>query len=66
MIAIRKENNIRNCIIIKREHIINTFAAHKEYKNEYGSISDSIMNFALRTKYNIDAVRKERKFRQLV
>lgn len=49
----------------KRERILNTFAAHKEHKIEYGSKSDTIMRFAQRTKYNIDVVRKERKFRQL-
>ena len=48
-----------------RERILNTFAAHKEHKIEYGSKSDTIMRFAQRTKYNIDVVRKERKFRQL-
>ena len=48
----------------KKERILNTFAAHKEHKIEYGSKSDTIMRFAQRTKYNIDVVRKERKIRQ--
>lgn len=48
-----------------RERILNTFAAHKEHKIEYGSKSDTIMRFAQRTKYNIDVVRKERKIRQI-
>lgn len=51
---------------MKRERIIDTFAAHREKKEEYGSKADTIMRFALNTRYNIDIIRKERKFRQLV
>ncbi len=49
--------------MIKRKNIQDTFAAHKEQSVEYGSKADTIMRFALKTKYNIDTVRKERKFR---
>ena len=49
-----------------KERIIDTFAAHRTNKIEYGSKADTVMRFAQNTKYNIDAVRKERKFRQLV
>ena len=52
--------------MIKRKNIQDTFAAHKEQSVEYGSKADTIMRFAQNTKYHIDAVRKERKFRQLV
>lgn len=51
---------------IIRERIQDTFAAHRTRREEYGSITDTIMNFALKTGYDIDAVREERKFRDLV
>ena len=50
---------------MKRERILETFAAHRERREEYGSRKDTVMNFALKTGYNIDIVAKERKFRQL-
>lgn len=51
---------------VRRERVLDTFAAHKEQSVEYGSRADTIMRFAFKTKCNIDTVRKERKFRQLV
>ena len=51
---------------ITRERIQDTFAAHKTRREEYGSITDTIMNFALKTGYDIDTVREERKLRDLV
>ena len=51
---------------IRKERVLDTFAAHREHKIEYGSIADTVMRFAQNTQYNIDAVRKERKFRQMV
>lgn len=50
----------------RKERVLDTFAAHRVNKIEYGSRADTIMRFALKTKYDIDTVRKERKFRQLV
>lgn len=38
---------------------MDTFAAHREHKIEYGSKADTVMRFAQNTQYNIDAVRKE-------
>lgn len=51
---------------IRKERVLDTFAAHKEHSVEYGSKADTVMRFAQNTKYHIDAVRKERKFRQMV
>lgn len=51
---------------IRKERVLDTFAAHREHKIEYGSKADTVMRFAQNTQYNIDAVRKERKFRQMV
>lgn len=51
---------------VVRERIQDTFAAHKTRREEYGSVTDTIMNYALKTGYNIDIVRKERKLRNLV
>lgn len=52
--------------IITRDRIQDTFEAHKTRREEYGSVTDTIMNYALKTGYNIDIVRKERKLRNLV
>ena len=49
-----------------RERIRDTFVNHKTNRREYGSVTDTIMNYALKTGYNIDIVRKERKMRNLV
>lgn len=51
---------------IRRERVLDTFAAHKEERAEYGSKADTVMRFALKTKYDVDTVRKERKLRQFV
>lgn len=51
---------------IRRERVKDTFAAHNEHRVEYGSKVDTVMRYALKTKYDIDTVRKERKLRQLV
>ena len=52
--------------IITRDRIQDTFAAHKTHREEYGSITDTIMSYSLKTGYNIDIVRKERELRNLV
>lgn len=50
---------------IKREHTPETFADHKKETIEYGSKADTILMFAKHTGYNVDIVRKERKFRSM-
>ncbi len=51
---------------VTRERIQDTFAAHKTRREEYSLVTDTIMNFALKTGYDVDAVREEREFRDLV
>lgn len=53
-------------IVINRERTQDTFAAHKARREEYGSEMDTIMQFAIETEYDIDMVREERAFRDLV
>lgn len=49
-----------------RERTLDTFAAHRTKQQGYGSVADTIMNFALKTEYDIDAVRKEKKQREML
>lgn len=51
---------------IRRERMIDTFAAHKERSVEYGSKTDTLKKYMLNSKNSIDTVRKERILRQLV
>ena len=51
---------------ITRDRIQDTFVNHKKNRQEYGSVTDTIINYALKTGYDIDIVRKERKIRNLV
>lgn len=53
-------------IVVTRERTLDTFANHRTRREEYGSEIDTIMNFALETEYDIDIIREERKFRELV
>lgn len=49
-----------------RNRTLDTFAAHKTRMEEYSLVTDTIMNFALKTGYDVDAVREERELRDLV
>lgn len=49
-----------------RKRIKDTFASHRTRREDYGSKRDTIMNFAIMNEYDIDAVKEERKLRELV
>ena len=51
---------------IRKERILDTFAAHKEHSVEYGSKTDTLKKYMLNSENSIDTVRKERILRQLV
>lgn len=49
-----------------RKRIKDTFAAHRTREQGYAPATDTITNFALKTGYNIDDIRKEKKWREMV